>query len=108
VYNALPAPPGTYVSAWFDARNLKRGSFDIISTLDQACVIQLVGNRIQDIATAKNINAPRSLAVGNVTPTGTDYGWGTNDDWHPYFAITITTAVGPIVGLVTIKANAQS
>ena len=108
LYNALPPGVGTYNSTWFNATNQKRGSFDIVSTIDQMIVLQLVGNQTQSFATAKNINAPRTLGAGNASPTGTDYGWGTNDDWHAYFALTITTALAPAVGSVIIIATSQA
>ncbi len=108
LYSAMPAGVATFQSAWYDFRNLKRCLIDIVSTLDQAVVIQPVGNISEDFTTAKNIGSPLNCPQGSITTSGLSIGFGSNDDWFPYIAIVITTTVACAAGTLTITGIGQS
>jgi hypothetical protein len=107
LYNAMPPGIATYSSIWFDWRNGKRLLIDIVSTLNQAVVIQLVGNMVADFNSAKAIGGPLNCPA-YVAPnlSGLDIGlaW---DDWHPYIGVLITTAVAPVSGTIVVNAIEQ-
>jgi hypothetical protein len=102
VYNLDILAAGTFYSLWYNFANGKL-LIDVVSTLDQACTIQLVGNIVADFTTAKNIGAPLNCPIGSVITSGLDIGLAP-DDWHPYIGVVITTAVAPTLGNLTIKA----
>ena len=110
IYSKLPTTIGTFNSTWFDMTNLKRALLYVVSSLDQAVSVQLVGNITPDFTTAVNIGAAISLAIGGplpITPASGDRGVGTNDDWHPYLACQITTTIAPASGLITATVCSQ-
>lgn len=111
LYSATPAGVVTQ-SAWFDFSDGKRMLIDVVSTLDVACVIQVIGNITQSIEvparnTAKNVDGPFNCPAGNVAIAGLDIGIGINDDWHPFIGVLITPAAAPTVGTITITAIMQ-
>jgi hypothetical protein len=108
IYNALPSGIGTFNStSWFDMTNIKRALIYVVSSLNQAVSVQVVGNITPSFNTAVNIMPAISLAIGSVTPAAGDRGVGTNDDWHPFLAVQITTTVAPASGLVTVTVCSQ-
>jgi len=107
LYNARPVAAATQTT-WFDFRNGKRLLIDVVSTLDQACVIQLVGNSITgSYATAKLVGGPLACPIGVPTTSGLDIGVGINDDWHPYIGLIINCAVLPAAGNLAINGIMQ-
>jgi hypothetical protein len=102
VFNLDILAAGTFYSLWYNFAN-GRLLIDVVSTLDQACTIQLVGNIVADFTTAKNIGAPLNCPIGSVITSGLDIGLAP-DDWHPYIGVIITTAIAPTLGNLTIKA----
>jgi hypothetical protein len=110
LYNAMPVGIGDFNSTWFDFSNLKRAMIEIVSSLDQAIIVQLVGNGVQDYATARDMGMPQAIAIGGplpITSVSIDIGVGINDDWHPYLGVIITTLVAPASGLLTITSYSQ-
>jgi len=80
----------------------KRILFKVESTLDQAVQIQLIGNTVDDMNLATDINGPLPCtANGNIS---IGLAW---DDWHPYVGVKITVAVAPTAGILTISAVIQ-
>lgn len=109
LYAALPAPAATYQSTWFDFSNTKRASIQIVNTTNQAVSVQLIGNMIQSTevpvrSTARNMGIPIAISAGG----SIDIGVGTNDDWHRYIGVLITTSVAPATGLVTVTVTPQA
>lgn len=102
IYNTAIVAIGTFYSTWFNYTN-GRLLIDIVSTLDAACSVQLVGNISEDYTTAKNIGAPVPIAIGSVTTSGADIGLA-YDDWHPYIGVVITTVAAPTAGTLVINA----
>ncbi|GAJ03150.1 unnamed protein product, partial [marine sediment metagenome] len=76
--------------------------FKVESTLNQAVQIQLIGNTVDDMNLATDINGPLPCtANGNIS---IGLAW---DDWHPYVGVKITVAVAPTAGILTISAVIQ-
>lgn len=101
VYNAAITTIGSFQSTWFNYSS-GRLLIDVVSTLDQDCSIQLVGNIEASYNTAKDIGVPLNCPAAGALPGGLDIGLA-EDDWHPYIGVTITTAVAPTTGTLTIK-----
>ena len=80
----------------------KRILFKVESTLNQVAQIQLIGNTVDDMNLATDINAPQACpANGNIS---IGPAWG---DWNPYIGVRITVAVAPTAGILTISAVIQ-
>jgi len=80
-----------------DYRNAKRVVFKVESSLNQACIVQLVGNITKSFSLATNINGAFPCpANGNIT---IGLAW---DDWQPFIGVQITVAVAPVTGMLTI------
>jgi len=80
----------------------KRFLFKVESSLDVACQVQVLGNFVDDINMASNINGIINIAAGENHTIG--LAW---DDWHPFIGLRITTAVAPAAGQLTIWAVIQ-
>lgn len=83
--------------------NGKRLSIKVESTLNQACQIQVLGNIADTRELAVDIY-PAALpcaANGNISAV---LAW---DNWHPYIGVSITTALAPTVGILTVTAVIQ-
>ncbi|MBA7656520.1 hypothetical protein ES703_64446 [subsurface metagenome] len=80
----------------------KRILFKVESSLNQAIVVQLIGNISDDrkLATAVGLALP-CAANGNIS---VGPAW---DDWHPYLGVEVTVAVAPTAGFLTISAVIQ-
>lgn len=102
IYNVAIVGASTYYSTWFNYTN-GRLLIDVVSTMDQACTLQVVGNISESYATAKNIGVPQNCPIGSITTSGLDIGLAF-DDWHPYIGVMITTAIAPTTGSLVIKA----
>jgi len=93
---------GTTNTAMLNWTKGKRLIIKVTSTLDQAIIVQLVGNTENAIAGATNINGPLPCAVSSNITVG--LAW---DDWHPYIGAILTHAVAPTVGTVRVEAVIQ-
>jgi hypothetical protein len=101
IYAAAIVAAGTFYTTWFNYTN-GRLVVDVVSTLDAACTLQLVGNIAQDFTTAKDIGAPLNCPATGINPAGLDIGLDL-DDWHPYIGVVIVTPLAPTAGILTIK-----
>ncbi len=80
----------------------KRILFKVESTLNQAVQIQLIGNTVDDMNLATDINAQQECPANSNISIGPAW-----DDWHPYIGVRITVAVAPTAGILTISAVVQ-
>lgn len=80
----------------------KRLVIKVTSKLDQALLVQPVGNIENAISGAVNIDAPIPCAAFSNITVG--LAW---DDWHPYVGAIITHAAPPTVGTVKVEAVIQ-
>jgi len=80
----------------------KRLVFKVESSLDQAVGIQLIGNTVDDMELATDINGVLPCSAGGNISIG--LAW---DDWHPYIGVRVTVAVAPTAGVLTISAVIQ-
>lgn len=80
----------------------KRIMFKAESSLNQAVNLQVIGNIVDDMNLATDINGALPLAANGNLSVG--LAW---DDWHPYVGIEITVAVAPTAGILTISAVVQ-
>ena len=92
----------TFYSSIVDWTKGKRLVIKVESSLDQAVTIQVIGNITNTTTRAVDIDSPLPCtANGNIS---VGLAW---DDWHPYIAVEITTAVAPTTGTLTIWAVIQ-
>jgi hypothetical protein len=88
-----------------DYRNAKRVVFKVESSLNQAVIVQLVGNITKSFNLATNVNGAFPCpANGNIS---IGLAW---DDWQPYIGVIITAApppATPTAGILTIWAVEQ-
>lgn len=80
----------------------KRLLLKVESSLNQAIVIQVIGNFVDDMPLASDVNAPIDIAADENHTIG--LAW---DDWHPFIGVRITTVVAPTAGILTIWAVVQ-
>lgn len=81
----------------------KRLIIMVQSSLNQACQIQLVGNFVDDMNLASDINAPIDIPANENHSVG--LAW---DDYHPFIGVRITTiAPAPTAGILNIWAVIQ-
>ncbi|MBA7686056.1 hypothetical protein ES703_94492 [subsurface metagenome] len=80
----------------------KRMLIKVESTLNQACIIQVIGNFVDDMNLASDVNAPINVAANENHSIG--LAW---DDWHPFIGVRITTPVAPAAGILNIWAVIQ-
>jgi len=80
-----------------DYRNSKRLTFKLESSLDQAIIVQLVGNVRETWQLGTNIGPPIPCpANGNIS---IGLAW---DDWNAFVGVQITTAIAPAAGILNI------
>jgi len=102
IYSADIRTAATFYSTMVDWTEGKRLVIKVESSLDQACIIQPIGNITDTITRAVDINAPLPCtANGNIS---IGFAW---DDWHPYIGIEIVTAIAPTAGTLTIWGVVQ-
>lgn len=103
IFSQAIVTTGTFYSdKMVDWTKGKRILFKVESTLNQVVQIQLIGNTVDSINLATDINAPQACpANGNIS---IGPAW---DDWHPYIGVRITVAVAPTAGILTISAVIQ-
>jgi len=80
----------------------KRLVIKVESSLDQTCQIYSIGNYVDDMNLASDINGPINVAAGENHSVG--LAW---DDWHPFIGVRITTAIAPAAGILNIWAVIQ-
>ena len=80
----------------------KRILFKVESSLNQAVNIQLIGNIVDNMNLATDINGALPLAANGNLSVGPAW-----DDWTPFIGIRITAAVAPTAGILTISAVVQ-
>lgn len=80
----------------------KRILFKVESSLNQAVNIQLIGNIVDDMSLATDINGALPCAANGNISVGPAW-----DDWAPFIGIRITAAVAPTAGILTISAVVQ-
>ncbi|GAI15274.1 unnamed protein product, partial [marine sediment metagenome] len=80
----------------------KRILFKVESTLNQDVEIQLIGNYVDDMNLAVDVNAAIACPANSNISIGPAW-----DDWHPYVGVKITVAVAPTAGILTILAVIQ-
>ena len=80
----------------------KRLLIKVESSLNQPANIQVIGNHVDDMNLATDINGPLPCAANSNISIGLAY-----DDWHPYIGVRITTAVAPTAGILNIWAVVQ-
>lgn len=80
-----------------DYSNGKRLLIKVESSLDQAAVIQPIGNIDNNMNTATNVGPPLPCA-GN-TNISIGLAW---DDWHPWMGVRMTFGIAPAAGRIRI------
>ena len=91
-----------YSNKMVDWTRGKRLVIKVESSLDEAVQIQIIGNTVDDMDLATDINgALPCTANGNIS---VGPAW---DDWHPYVGVRITPATAPKKGILTISAVIQ-
>lgn len=103
IYRYAIRTSGTFYSnKMVDWTKGKRLVIKVESSLNQAVQIQVIGNTVDDMELAIDINGPfPCTANGNIS---IGLAW---DDWHPFVGIRITTAIAPTSGVLTISAVIQ-
>lgn len=80
----------------------KRILFKAESSLNEAVNLQVIGNIVDDVKLATDINGVLPLAANGNLSVG--LAW---DDWHPYVGIKIEVPTAPTAGILTISAIVQ-
>lgn len=80
----------------------KRILFKVESSLNQALIIQLIGNISDDRRLATDVGPSLPCAANGNVSVGPAW-----DDWHPYIGVQITVAAAPTAGILTISAVIQ-
>ncbi len=103
IFNQALLATGTFYSKkMVDWTKGKRILFKVESSLNQAIVIQLIGNMIDDRKLAANVGPPLPCTANGNISVGPAW-----DDWHPFMGVQITVAVAPTAGILTISAVIQ-
>ena len=80
----------------------KRLIIVVQSSLNQDIDIQIIGNFVDDMNLAADINGPINIAANENHTIG--LAW---DDWHCFVGVRITTAIAPTAGILNIWAIVQ-
>ena len=91
-----------YSNKMVDWTRGKRLVIKVESSLDTAVQIQLIGNTVDDMDLATDINGPLPCSANGNISVG--LAW---DDWHPYIGVKITVGADPQKGTLTISAVLQ-
>ena len=103
IFSSAIRSAGTfYADKMVNCTKAKRILFKVESSLNQAVNIQLIGNKVDDMNLATDINGALPCAANGNISVG--LAW---DDWHPYVGVMITAAVAPTAGLLTIWSVIQ-
>jgi len=101
--NAIRAVGTFYSDVMVDWTKGKRLVIKVESSLNQPCVIQAIGNFVDDMNSATDIGDPEDcLANGNIS---IGLAW---DDWMPFIGVRITTvAPAPGAGILNVWSVIQ-
>jgi len=103
IYSHAIRAIGTFYSdTMVDWTEGKRLIIVVQSSLNQACTIQLIGNYVDDMNLAVDVNAAIACPANNNISIGPAW-----DDWHPFIGVRITTAIAPTAGILNIWAVIQ-
>ncbi len=103
IYHYPIRTTGTFYSnKMVDWTKGKRLLVKVESSLDQPVQIQLVGNIVDDMELATDINTPKSCPANDNVSIGPAW-----DDWQPYIGVKIIVATAPTAGVLTISAVIQ-
>ncbi len=80
----------------------KRILFKVESSLNKAVNIQLIGNIVDDMNLATDINGALPCAANGNISVGLAF-----DDWHPYIGVKIDVGADPTAGILNIWAVVQ-
>lgn len=102
-YAIRTAPATFYSDRMVDWTEGKRILIKVESSLNQDCIIQVIGNFVDDMPLASDIGDPEDCpANGNIS---IGLAW---DDWMPFIGVRITTvAPAPTAGILNIWAVIQ-
>ena len=103
IYRYAIRTTGTFYSnKMVDWTRGKRLLVKVESSLDQAVEIQLIGNIVDDMELATDIDIAKTCPANDNISIGPAW-----DHWCPYIGVRITVAVAPTSGLLTITAVSQ-
>ena len=103
IYRFAIRTDGTFYSnKMVDWTRGKRLLVKVESSLDKEVQIQLIGNIVDDMELATDIDTPKACPANDNISIGPAW-----DDWCPYIGIKITTAVAPTAGVLTISEVIQ-
>ncbi len=103
IYRFAIATAGTFYSnKMVDWTRGKRLLVKVESSLDQDVDIQLIGNIVDDMELATDIDIAKTCPANDNISIGPAW-----DHWCPYIGVKITVAVAPTAGLLTISAVSQ-
>ncbi len=105
IYKYAIRTTGTFYSnKMVDWTRGKRLVIKVESSLDQEVQIQLIGNVVDDMEMATDIDTPKACPANDNISIGPAW-----DDWHPYVGIRITVTAGavPTAGMLNISAVIQ-
>lgn len=91
-----------YSNKMVDWTKGKRLLIKVESSLDQDVEIQLIGNIVDDMEMATDIDTPKACPANDNISIGPAW-----DHWCPYIGVRITVAVAPTSGILTISAVSQ-
>lgn len=103
IYSYAIRTVGTFHSdKMIDWTKGKRLLIKVESSLNQDVDIQVIGNFVDNMPLASDINGP--IDVGADENHSIGLAW---DDYHPFIGVRITTAVAPTAGILNIWAVIQ-
>jgi len=103
IYRFAIRTAGTFYSnKMVDWTGGKRLLVKVESSLDQAVEIQLIGNIVDDMELATDIDIPKTCPANDNISIGPAW-----DHWCPYIGVRITAAAAPTSGFLTISAVSQ-
>jgi len=103
IYSYAIRTTGTFYSnKMVDWTKGKRLLIKVESSLDEAVEIQLIGNIVDDMELATDIDTPKTCPKNDNISIGPAW-----DHWFPYIGVKIVVATAPTSGLLTISAVSQ-
>ena len=103
IYSYAIRTIGTFHSdSMVDWTKGKRLLIMVQSTLNQIATIQLIGNFVDDMNQAVDVDAAIDCLADDNISIGPAW-----DDWHPFIGVRITTAIAPTAGILNIWAVIQ-
>ena len=103
IYRFAIRTAGTFYSnKMVDWTRGKRLLIKVESSLDEEVQIQLIGNIVDDMELATDIDTPKACPANDNISIGPAW-----DDWQPYVGAKVTVATAPTAGVLTISAVIQ-